>query len=79
MEEASAAPILDNTERAGLPGDHCEICAFENKSSPGYRLVVAALIRYSRDATSITQVRWVKAKEMLASLRHNEAAELLLQ
>jgi hypothetical protein len=42
---------LDDTERAGLPYDHRHMCKFESRSSPGYRLIVAALIRYSNGAS----------------------------
>lgn len=77
MDENSAAPILDDTERAGLPYDHRNMCKFENRSSPGYRLVVAALIRYSNGASDTIAQRWVNAREMLKSKRLNEAAELV--
>ena len=77
MEESSAAPILDNTERAGLPADHRGMCTFESRNAPGYRLVVAALIRYSKDSSTTIPRRWEEARKMLASLRDNEAAELL--
>jgi hypothetical protein len=50
---------------------------FESRSSPGYRLVVAALMRYSREAPDMISVRWVQAEEMLRSKRQNEAAELV--
>jgi hypothetical protein len=77
VDENSAAPILDNTERAGLPDGHRGIARFESRISPGYRLVVAALMRYSREAPGIISVRWVQAEEMLRSKRQNEAAELV--
>jgi hypothetical protein len=76
--ESSAAPILDNTERAGLPYDHRNMCRFESRSSAGYRLIVAALIRYSKEALDTIPRRWVNAIEMLKSKRVNEAAELVL-
>jgi len=50
---------------------------FESRTSPGYRLVVAALLRYSREAPEMVSVRWVQAEEMLRSKRRNEAAELV--
>ena len=50
---------------------------FESRSSPGYRLVVAALLRYSREAPDTVATRWIQAKEMLKSKRQNEAAELV--
>ncbi|MCJ1283103.1 hypothetical protein MMC26_002430 [Xylographa opegraphella] len=77
VEESSAAPIIDNTERAGLPNDHVNICKFESRTSPGYRLVVAALIRYSKEAPEVISQRWKHAIEMLNSKRTQEAYELL--
>ncbi|CAD6571967.1 MAG: hypothetical protein ASARMPREDX12_004838 [Alectoria sarmentosa] len=50
VEESSVAPTLDDTERAGLPYDQRNMCKFENRTSFGYRLVVAALMRYSTEA-----------------------------
>ena len=77
VEEHSAAPILDNTERAGLPYGHRDMAKFDRRDSPGYRLVVAALIRYSKDAPDRVACRWMQATEMLKSKRQNEAAELV--
>ncbi|KAF2186510.1 ribonuclease-like protein p/mrp subunit [Zopfia rhizophila CBS 207.26] len=77
VEENSAAPILDDTERAGLPYGHRDMCKFENRNSPGYRLVTAALMRYSKDAPGTVSMRWVHATEMLKTKRMNEAAELV--
>lgn len=76
MGESSAAPILDNTERAGLPYDHAGMCRFASQTAPGYRLVVAVLLRYSTEAPSTISRRWDNEKEMLRSQRRNEAAEL---
>jgi len=50
---------------------------FESRSSPGYRLVAAALIRYSKEAPSMVSMRWVQTAGMLKSKRENEAAELV--
>jgi hypothetical protein len=77
VDENLAAPILDDTERAGLPYGHREMTKFENQSSPGYRLVVAVLLRYSREAPETVSMRWMQAAEMLRSKRRNEAAELV--
>ena len=77
VEEHSAAPILDNTERAGLPADHRNMCKFESRNSPGYRLVVAALMRYSKEAPVVVSRRWKHAADMLASKCSQEAEELL--
>ncbi|KAL8985384.1 MAG: hypothetical protein Q9177_004446 [Variospora cf. flavescens] len=77
VEEHSAAPILDDTERAGLPYDHCNMCKFESRTAPGYRLVVAALMTYTLSAPSTIAQRWVSATEMLNAKRATEAAELM--
>jgi hypothetical protein len=50
---------------------------FESRISPGYRLVVAALMRYAREAPEMVAGRWVQAEEMLRAKRQNEAAELV--
>jgi len=77
VDESSAAPILDNIERSGIPADHLHMCKFENKHSPGYKVVVAALIRYAREAPARVDVRWRDADEMLRTQRSVEAAELI--
>lgn len=69
--------MLDDTERTGLPYDHRTMCRFESKASPGYRVIVAAMIRYSKGAPDVIGPRWVGAKEMLKAKRVNEAAELM--
>ena len=53
------------------------MCRFESKNSPGYRLVVAALIRYAAEASSTVRPRWVNTKRILQEMRANEALELL--
>ncbi|KAI4197039.1 MAG: hypothetical protein LQ350_006169 [Teloschistes chrysophthalmus] len=77
VKEYSAAPILDDTERAGLPYDHRNMCKFESRTAPGYRLVVAALMTYTLNAPSTITQRWVHATEMLKAKRAAEAAELM--
>ena len=77
VEETSAAPILDDTDRAGLRADHRNMAKFASASSPGYRLIVSTLLRYSDDAPSTISRRWIEAKELLRSLRKNEAEELM--
>ncbi|KAL9039838.1 MAG: hypothetical protein Q9180_002293 [Flavoplaca navasiana] len=77
VEEYSAAPILDDTERAGLPYDHRNMCKFESRTAPGYRLVVAALMTYALNAPNTITQRWANATEMLKAKRAAEAAELM--
>ena len=77
VEESSAAPILDNTERSGIGATHSGMCKFENSSAPGYRMVAAALIRYTRDAPSLVAARWSQATDMFKAQRSMEVAELM--
>ena len=77
MDEASAAPILDNTERCGIAGDHRGICKFGRSSSQGFRTTVAALRRYSQEAPQVIRGRWIKAADMLSENRRHEAMEML--
>jgi protein SERAC1 len=77
VDQQSAAPILDNTERAGLRSNHRDMCRFASRSSPGYRLVAAQLMRFARDAPTEIEHRWVSANERLRMSREQEAAELL--
>lgn len=77
VDESSAAPILDNTERSGIAADHSHMCKFENSDVPGYRTVVAALIRYARDSLVLVESRWSQAKDMLRMQRSAEASEMM--
>lgn len=69
--------MLDDTERAGIPAPHVLMCKFSDNRSPGYRTVVAALQRYSREAPDVIEIRWQKARERLDELRRVEADELM--
>ena len=76
VEESSAAPLVDNTERSGIHASHCEMIRFSDRNMSSYRTVVEALVRYCRKAPSIISRRWKKAIEMLARTRTDEAFEL---
>jgi hypothetical protein len=77
VDETSAAPILDNTERSGISADHRNMCKFDSKDSAGFRTVVAALKRYSQDAPGVVRTRNVRAGEMLSMQGWHEATELV--
>ncbi|KFY86192.1 hypothetical protein V498_07577 [Pseudogymnoascus sp. VKM F-4517 (FW-2822)] len=77
VEESSAAPILDNTERCGIAADHREMIRFDNSTSQGFRTVMAALRRYTREAPQVIGTRLNIAAEMLSASRQNEAMELM--
>ena len=77
VDETSAAPILDNTERSGIAADHRGMCRFERKDSPGFRTVIAALRRYCQEAPEMIKARSGKEKAELGAQRWCEAEELL--
>ncbi|CAG8908839.1 unnamed protein product [Penicillium egyptiacum] len=77
VTEASAAPIIDNTERCGIAADHQRMSRFESPSDQGYRTAVAALRRYVREAPSVIQGRYQRAMSVQRDDRMIEAAELL--
>ncbi len=78
VTEASAAPVVDGTERCGMPYDHRSMCRFDGRSAARYKVVVVALIRYSNEAQSEIPRRWNNEDAILRSMRESEAAELLI-
>jgi protein SERAC1 len=77
VDEASAAPILDNTERSGIAADHRGMCKFEKSSDQGFRTVVSALRRYNQQASEVITGRSVRASNALNERRWHEATELV--
>lgn len=76
VEESSAAPIIDNTERAGICANHSQMVRFSGRHTSSYRTVVEALVRYCRNAPSIISRRWQQAAKRLAEAWSNEAMEI---
>ena len=77
MDESSAAPMLDGTERAGIAADHRNMCKFGSKDASGFRTVVAALKRYGVDAPAVVRERNKLAARELAAKGWLEARELV--
>ena len=77
VEERSAAPMLANTERSGMPADHCGMCRFGDNTAVGFRTVVAALRRYCEEAPDMIRDRQLRTVKRLSDLRSEEAMELL--
>lgn len=77
VEESSAAPILDNTERSGIDATHLGMIKFSNINSSSYRTVISALTRYSLEAPAVIARRWEVAQASLARARSNEAFEIV--
>jgi len=73
----SAAPLFDETERAGIAADHSGMVKFDNVSSPGFDLVIDALLRYSSQAPDDIRRRTSFATELLDRERKRQAVEAL--
>ncbi|KAK2753243.1 hypothetical protein FQN54_007934 [Arachnomyces sp. PD_36] len=76
VKESSAAPILDNTERAGIDSTHTGMVKFSKKNTSKYRTVIAALLRYCKQAPTVISRRWEGAFEVLAREHSSDAFEL---
>jgi hypothetical protein len=76
VEQSSAAPIIDNTERCGIYATHAGMVRFSNSSSTSYQTVIAALTRYCKTAPQIINHRWQQARKALHQARLSEASEL---
>ena len=76
VEESSAAPLIHDTERAGIHANHFDMIRFSDRNTSSYRTVIEALVRYSHNAPSIISRRWQKAIGALARARSEEAFEL---
>ena len=75
VPKESAAPLHDDTERAGIPADHRGMVKFEDPTAQGFRLVVDALLRYCDEAPAVIERRLHDAARALEEERRREAAE----
>ena len=74
---SSAAPMWVDTERSGINANHSHMCKFENANNSDFRIILAALLRYSRTAGTSISGRWQNAHKYLATQRSIEASELV--
>lgn len=77
VDETSAAPMLDNTERSGVAADHRGMVQFCRNTDQGFRTAVAALRRYCQLAPQVIQGRLIQSTDILNDRRHFEAMEML--
>ncbi|KAH0537362.1 hypothetical protein FGG08_005841 [Glutinoglossum americanum] len=77
VDEGSAAPAWDNFERSGIFADHSGMCKFSNTRDAGFKVIFAALKRYTQDAPKVVRRRWLEDRALLAEERGVEARELL--
>lgn len=77
VEEDSAAPTWDDTERCGILATHDDMIKFSHVHNQGYRVMLEALVRYIESAPALIQYRWEKDLEALKHERQLEAEDLL--
>ncbi len=77
VEEDSAAPTWDDTERCGISATHDDMIKFSDVHDHGYRVILGALVRYIPGAPALIQYRWEKDMEALEHERQLEAEDLL--
>lgn len=58
VDESSASPLVEGSERAGIEADHISMCKFEDENAPGYEVVADALQRYSDESLGLIKKRW---------------------
>ena len=58
VDEESAAPNIQDVERAYIQQDHFNMCKFENYSAPGFHIVMEAISRYASQASETIVSRW---------------------
>jgi hypothetical protein len=75
VTEASAAPVYDDTERAGIAADHSKMVKFESNRSSGFRVIAAALDKYCEEAPEAIRRRYAAAEQNMLQERKREAAE----
>ncbi len=78
MDEESAAPTVQDVERAGIQADHSHMCKFENENAPGFDLVVEGIQRYAEAAPDLIKPRWDAEKQARAVQRTHDANEITL-
>lgn len=78
VEESSAAPMmLGDVERAGIGADHRDMVRFTNEREAGFRIVVAALRRYTEDAPKVIAERHRLAEKEIEDIMMAKAKEML--
>ena len=77
VNEESAAPNIQDVERACIQQDHSHMCKFENDSAPGFHIVTEAISRYASQASETIISRWNTDKAEQRKRREARVEELL--
>jgi len=62
-----------NVQSYGIHGDHTSISRFENEESPGYDVLVRALIDWREAAPDAVSLKWMQYRDkvMLSNMHNN--------
>lgn len=75
MEYSSAVPQgVANVQSYGIHGDHTSICRFENEESPGYDVLVRALIDWREAAPEAVSLKWAQYSQVRLLNMHNNTS-----
>ena len=77
VNEESAAPNIQDVERACIQQDHSHMCKFENDSAPGFHIVTEAISRYASRASETIVSRWNIDKAQQRKRKEAQVEELL--
>ncbi|KAI1382090.1 hypothetical protein F4677DRAFT_14854 [Hypoxylon crocopeplum] len=75
VQQESAAPNYDDTERAGIAADHSGMVKFEDSASSCFRLVASMLVRYCEEAPGAVARKWLSSMQALAQDRCDEMVD----
>ncbi|KAI0976495.1 hypothetical protein F4678DRAFT_417364 [Xylaria arbuscula] len=77
VDRNSASPSWNEVDQCGIGATHSQMVKFSNSTSPGYKLVLAALDKYIRSASTTVARRWEQDFEIIRRERQHEVENLL--
>ena len=77
VNEESAAPNIQDVERACIQQDHSHMCKFESDSAAGFHIVKDAIQRYASQALATIVSRWNTEKAEQQRNKQAQSDELL--
>ncbi|KAI0450502.1 hypothetical protein F5B21DRAFT_508143 [Xylaria acuta] len=77
VDRVSASPSWNEVDQCGISATHSGMVKFSCPASPGYKLVLAALDKYIRSASTTVTRRWEHDFEIIRRERQHEVENLL--
>ncbi|KAI0868247.1 hypothetical protein GGS24DRAFT_223260 [Hypoxylon argillaceum] len=78
VDRASAGMSWNEVDQCGISATHSGMVKFSSSNAPGYKLVLSALEKYIRSASTTVARKWEQDVEIIRRERQNEAENLLL-